>query len=95
VRGSDFIKLYRSFPKKEIEIIFFTLLIMTTYLPATPPESFEFPFGRCLAEDNPWVKMAIIIPWLEFEQEYALCFASEMGAPAQTFRMALGALIFK
>jgi hypothetical protein len=38
-------------------------------LPATPPESFEFPFGRCLAEDNPWVKMAKIIPWLEFEQE--------------------------
>jgi hypothetical protein len=32
VRGSDFIKLYRSLPKKEIEIIFFTLLIMTTYL---------------------------------------------------------------
>jgi hypothetical protein len=32
VRGSDLIKLYRSFPKKEIEISFFTLLIMTTYL---------------------------------------------------------------
>ena len=32
VRGSDLIKLYRSLPKKEIEIIFFTLLIMTTYL---------------------------------------------------------------
>ena len=32
VRGSDFIKLYRSLPKKEREIIFFTLLIMTTYL---------------------------------------------------------------
>jgi hypothetical protein len=39
--------------------------------------------------------MAKIIPWLEFEQEYVLCFASEMGAPAKTFRMALGALIFK
>lgn len=32
VRGSDFIKLYRSLPKKEIEIIFFSFLIMTTYL---------------------------------------------------------------
>ena len=64
-------------------------------LPATPQESFEFPFGRCLAEDNRWVKMAKIIPWLEFEQEYALCFASEMGLSAKTFPMALGALIFK
>jgi hypothetical protein len=39
--------------------------------------------------------MAKIIPWLEFEQEYVLCFASEMGLRAQTFRMALAALIFK
>jgi len=39
--------------------------------------------------------MAKIIPWLEFEQEYVLCFAWEMGAPAKTFRMALGKLIFK
>jgi len=39
--------------------------------------------------------MAKIIAWLEFDQEYALCFASEMGAPAKTFRSALGALIFK
>ena len=60
-------------------------------LPATPSESFEFRFGRCLAEDNRCVKMAKIIPWLEFEQEYALCFASEMGLRAKTFRMALGA----
>jgi len=39
--------------------------------------------------------MAKIIPWLEFEQEYALCFASEMGLRAKTFWMALEGLNFK
>ena len=31
----------------------------------------------------------------EFEAEYAELFSSVMGAPAKTFRMALGALIIK
>jgi hypothetical protein len=37
--------------------------------------------------------MAQIIPWSEFESEYAEKFPTEMGAPAKSFRMALGALI--
>jgi IS5 family transposase len=48
-----------------------------------------------LAEDNRWVKMAQLIPWLEFESDYAENFPTEMGAPAKSFRMALGALIIK
>jgi len=39
--------------------------------------------------------MAQLIPWSEFESEYAQNFATSMGAPAKSFRMALGALIIK
>ena len=39
--------------------------------------------------------MANMIPWSEFEAEYAEIFSASMGAPAKTFRMALGALIIK
>ena len=50
--------------------------------------------GR-LSPDNRWVVMAKLIPWSEFESEYASLFSSEMGAPAKSFRMALGSLIIK
>jgi IS5 family transposase len=39
--------------------------------------------------------MTPIIPWDEFESEYATNFPAEKGAPAKSFRMALGALIIK
>ncbi len=39
--------------------------------------------------------MANLIPWSEFEAEYASLFSEEMGAPAKTFRIALGALIIQ
>ena len=61
----------------------------------TPAESFEFPHGGKLASDNRWVMMAPLIPWSEFEAEYAQNFAQSMGAPAKSFRMALGALIIR
>jgi transposase, IS5 family len=59
------------------------------------PLDFELPNGCKLVEDNRWVKMAQLIPWLEFESDYAENFPTEMGAPAKSFRMALGALIIK
>lgn len=62
---------------------------------ATTASEFELPFGGKLAEDNRWVRMAKLIPWSEFEAEYAQNFATVMGAPAKSFRMALGALIIK
>ncbi|QYX33091.1 IS5 family transposase [Sphaerospermopsis torques-reginae] len=61
----------------------------------TLPEEFELPFGGKLAADNRWVILAKIIPWTEFEAEYAAIFTEVLGAPAKTFRMALGALIIK
>ncbi|MEG4348050.1 IS5 family transposase, partial [Microcoleus sp. A003_D6] len=60
-----------------------------------PPSNFDLPFEGQLSEDNRWVIMAKLIPWLEFEAEYAQNFATDMGAPAKSFRMALGALIIK
>ena len=48
-----------------------------------------------MSADNRWVKIAQIIPWSEFESEYAANFPADKGAPAKSFRMALGALIIK
>jgi hypothetical protein len=64
-------------------------------LAPSPPSDFELPFEGRLAADNRWVKMAKLIPWSEFEEDYAENFPTEMGAPAKSFRMALGALIIK
>jgi hypothetical protein len=66
-----------------------------TNKPAIVPENFELPFSGKLSPDNRWVIMADLIPWEEFEEEYAKNFTEEIGAPAKTFRMALGALIIK
>ncbi len=59
------------------------------------PENFELPFSGKLSPDNRWLIMAELIPWTEFEEEYAEKFSETMGAPAKPFRMALGALIIK
>jgi IS5 family transposase len=59
------------------------------------PSDFELPSCGRLSPDNRWVKMAELIPWSEFEAEYAENFPTEMAAPAKSFRMALGALIIK
>ncbi len=59
------------------------------------PENFELLPGTKLSLENRWVIMAELIPWEEFEEEYAKQFKKEKGAPAKPFRMALGALIIK
>ena len=48
-----------------------------------------------LSSENRWVIMAELIPWSEFEEEYAENFSENMGAIAKPFRMALGSLIIK
>lgn len=58
-------------------------------------ENFYLPFGGKLSEENRWVKLAALIPWDKFEAEYAEQLSEGMGAPAKSFRMALGALIIK
>jgi hypothetical protein len=59
------------------------------------PLDFELANGSKLSALNRWVKMAQIIPWSEFESEYAEKFPTERGLRAKSFRIALGALIIK
>ena len=56
---------------------------------------FYLPFGGRLNPENRWVVMASLIPWEEFEEQYAAGFPSPVGRPAKPFRCALGALIIK
>jgi transposase, IS5 family len=58
-------------------------------------ENFYLPFGGKLSGENRWIRLAELIPWESFESEYAEQFSQGKGAPAKTFRMALGALIVK
>lgn len=58
-------------------------------------ENFYLPFGGKLSGENRWVRLAELVPWEQFESEYAEQFSQGQGAPAKTFRMALGALIIK
>lgn len=56
---------------------------------------FYLPFGGHLSGENRWVKLAELIPWSEFEGLYAEQLSASQGAPAKSFRVALGALIIK
>ena len=62
----------------------------------TTVENPELKFEGKLAKDNRWVIMSELIPWQEFEEEYAKNFSEiGIGAPAKPFRTALGSLIIK
>ena len=62
----------------------------------TTLENIELKFEGKLAIDNRWVIMSELIPWSEFESEYAKNFSElGIGAPAKSFRIALGSLIIK
>lgn len=55
----------------------------------------EYFGGITLDKDNEWVKLAKMIPWHEFEDEYADLFPSSTGQPACSVRLALGSLLIK
>ena len=55
----------------------------------------EYFGGIELDSENEWVKLAKLIPWHEFEEEYAMQYPSKKGQPAIGFRMALGTLLIK
>ena len=58
-------------------------------------EDFYLPFGGQLSADNRWVRLASIMPWEQFESSYVEQLSAKQGAPAKSFRMALGALIIQ
>ncbi len=55
-------------------------------------ENFGLPFGGRLSEENRWVRLAKLIPWSEFETEYASQFSSTMGAKRKTFSDGTGGI---
>ena len=60
--------------------------------PELTPEKFELPVVVQLSSDNRWVIMAELIPWAEFESEYAEKFAEKMGAKRQTLSDGIGGI---
>lgn len=59
-------------------------------------DDFYLPFGGSLNQKNRWVVLAALVPWEKFENKYAEQFSeSGMGAPAKSFRIALGSLLIK
>jgi len=67
------------------------------YLKSQPNSTNDFEKNSAirLSQENRWVILAQMIPWSEFEENYAQNFTEKMGAPAKPFRMALGSLIIK
>lgn len=59
-------------------------------------KDFYLPFGGHLDEENRWVILSKKIPWAELEEDYKKKLSgSDLGSPAKSLRMALGALIIK
>lgn len=58
-------------------------------------DDFILPFSGKLNNENRWVQLANLIPWDEFEKEYAFMFPSDRGNVAKPVRMALGILIIQ
>jgi len=59
-------------------------------------EQFSLPFNGGLRSDNRWIKIAKFIPWEDFEILYSKSLSgSQMGSPALSVRIAIGALIIK
>ncbi len=58
-------------------------------------DEFILPFSGKLSAGNRWVQLAKLIPWDEFEDDYAFMFPSDRGNVAKPVRMALGSLIIQ
>ena len=58
-------------------------------------DDFILPFSGKLSAENRWVRLAKLIPWDEFEEDYAFMFPSDRGNVAKPVRMALGSLIIQ
>ncbi len=56
---------------------------------------FALPFGGELNPKNRWIQLASIVPWGDFEDNYASNLSKSKGAPSLNFRVALGSLIIK
>ncbi|MBF0612733.1 MAG: hypothetical protein G8345_12785 [Magnetococcales bacterium] len=48
-----------------------------------PLPSFENPFEQNLDQNNRWVRLAEVVPWVEFSKAYYSSMSSEQAAPAK------------
>jgi hypothetical protein len=53
------------------------------------------PLGEQLSGDNRWIKLTVLIPWHELEDDYASHGCMVFGAPAKPFRMSQNALVIE
>ncbi len=58
-------------------------------------QDFNQPLGLTMNPENRWIKTAGLIPWEQFEENYAAMFPSNTGNVAKPLRMALGSLIIQ
>jgi IS5 family transposase len=58
-------------------------------------EEFHVLFGGMLDPNNLWVVFCSLMPWEELEETYAPQFSPTTGAPANSVRLAFGALFIK
>lgn len=70
-------------------------MYISTVTVHTSPQDFQISTSFHFDENNRWVILSNLIPWSEFEQEYASLFDEKMGAPAKSFRFALGSLLIQ
>lgn len=56
---------------------------------------FQFPQGFQLDQNNRWVILRDLIPWNQFEEQYAQLFDEKKGSPAKSFQIAMGSLIIQ
>lgn len=60
------------------------------------PGDFFLPFGGKLNEENRWVQLARLVPWVEAEKKYGQFFNDTLrGQQTISLRMGLGALIIQ
>lgn len=60
------------------------------------PHEFFLPFAGNLNPENQWCRMAAMIPWWKYEDDYNQAFKNKVaGRKAKSVRMALGALIIQ
>ena len=63
-----------------------------TFKAPSHPSEFKLPFEGKLSADNRWVILAELIPWSEFEGEYAELFSAEMGTPSKSLTNRIGGI---
>ncbi len=58
-------------------------------------KGFGTPFERQMDKKNRWVKLGKCIRWDDFSEAYYQRFSTQIGRPAKSARLVIGAVIIK